>query len=445
MGFALHCARVGCAVALVAAVACEEPAPQRLPIEALMDPETCAGCHADHYREWSGSMHAYASDDPIFLAMNARAQREVEGGVGDFCVRCHAPMALWAGASRDGTNLPELPRWQQGVTCFSCHAVTGIEERGFHTLTMATDGVMRAGLDDPIESGAHGTEYSPLHDRLRADSNLLCATCHVETLPSWEASFYSGDGPGALSCGRCHMNGRDEVAAQVADAPVRRRHDHAVPAVDLAVSDWPERAAQRAEVTRLLDGTVAASLCVDAAPELVEVSIDLENLAAGHAWPGGALQSRRAWAEVVAWSGDEVAFASGDVGADEALWSRDDPQLFWLGVKATGDDGAVATMPWQAASLEERLLPAPTTLDVDDIDYVDPHVKHAYTFVSALPVDRVTLRLRLRQVGLDIVDDLIASGDLAPAVKGELVEHSLASTELEWRADLGQRCVPLAR
>ncbi|HTA90706.1 MAG TPA: hypothetical protein VK745_14045, partial [Polyangiaceae bacterium] len=36
----------------------------------LMDPKTCGSCHAEHYTEWSGSMHAYASDDPLFIALN---------------------------------------------------------------------------------------------------------------------------------------------------------------------------------------------------------------------------------------------------------------------------------------------------------------------------------------------------------------------------------------
>ena len=47
-------------------------------IEQLKDPATCKECHAKHYRDWSGSMHAYASDDPLFLAMNERGQREAK-------------------------------------------------------------------------------------------------------------------------------------------------------------------------------------------------------------------------------------------------------------------------------------------------------------------------------------------------------------------------------
>src|SRR4051812_42737985 len=62
--------------------------------EKLLDPETCKECHQKHFEEWSGSMHAYASKDPVFRAMNERGQRETNGELGDFCVKCHAPMAV---------------------------------------------------------------------------------------------------------------------------------------------------------------------------------------------------------------------------------------------------------------------------------------------------------------------------------------------------------------
>ena len=70
-------------------------------IEQLQDPATCGGCHPQHYAQWAGSMHAYASDDPVFVALNRRGQREAH--LGAFCVRCHAPMAVALGLT-DGTT-----------------------------------------------------------------------------------------------------------------------------------------------------------------------------------------------------------------------------------------------------------------------------------------------------------------------------------------------------
>ena len=39
--------------------------------EQLLDPQSCAGCHQDQFQEWEGSMHAYSSNDPVFLAQHA--------------------------------------------------------------------------------------------------------------------------------------------------------------------------------------------------------------------------------------------------------------------------------------------------------------------------------------------------------------------------------------
>ena len=62
--------------------------------EELRNPESCRDCHGEIVRQWSGSMHAYAADDPVFLALNQKGQRETNGALGDFCVKCHAPIAL---------------------------------------------------------------------------------------------------------------------------------------------------------------------------------------------------------------------------------------------------------------------------------------------------------------------------------------------------------------
>jgi hypothetical protein len=59
-------------------------APARLTTAELKDPSTCQTCHPAQFAQWSRSMHAYASDDPVFIAMNKRGQRETGGGAGRF-------------------------------------------------------------------------------------------------------------------------------------------------------------------------------------------------------------------------------------------------------------------------------------------------------------------------------------------------------------------------
>src|SRR5579883_1120826 len=75
--------------------------PSSLSRDEMLDPATCQACHPTHYQQWSGSMHAYAADDPVFLAMNQRGQRETGGKLGTFCVQCHAPMAVHEGATTE--------------------------------------------------------------------------------------------------------------------------------------------------------------------------------------------------------------------------------------------------------------------------------------------------------------------------------------------------------
>ena len=55
----------------------------------LLDPAKCQSCHPQQYTDWSGSMHAYASDDPVFVAMNRRGQADTHGELGSFCVDEH--------------------------------------------------------------------------------------------------------------------------------------------------------------------------------------------------------------------------------------------------------------------------------------------------------------------------------------------------------------------
>src|SRR5688572_24413304 len=105
---------------------CSQPQPG-LTREQLMDPNQCKGCHPTHHAEWSSSMHAYAADDPVFVAMNKRGQRETGNELGSFCVNCHAPLAVATGATTDGLNLDSIPSHLKGVTCFFCHSAETVD------------------------------------------------------------------------------------------------------------------------------------------------------------------------------------------------------------------------------------------------------------------------------------------------------------------------------
>ena len=429
----------------------------KLDREALLDPETCRDCHADHYREWSGSMHAYAADDPVFLAMNARGQRETGGALGDFCVQCHAPMAVREGLTKDGLNLAEVPQAFKGVTCYFCHDVVAVEGDHNNPLRLADDAVMRGGITNPAPSAPHEAAYSELHDRAEPASSALCGSCHDVITPSgvhlertfaeWRGSLFAHETQAELqTCGRCHMPGRDGFAAYAEGVPVRRVHGHGMPGVDVAVTPWPQAEAQRALVQRDLDTTLFAVLCVKRVQGGVELRVDLENFAAGHHFPSGAAHDRRAWVELRASRAGRTVFETGVLADGQPLVALEaiDPNLWRMGDRATKADGRPAHMFWEVAEVASSALPAPTALGPWDPDYVDPHIARTF-FVDDVP-DLVALRVRIRPMGMDVLDDLVASGDLDPGLRGRFPTFTLGATEVVWTPDVedrdGDGCVP---
>ena len=414
--------------------------------DALLDPNNCLPCHADQFREWSGSMHAYAAEDPVFVAMNKRMQRETNGQAGTLCVSCHAPVAVRMGMTKDGLNLADLPASVRGVTCYFCHATDAVEGTHSNPLRLATDGALRGGIRDPIK-GPHRATYSPLHDRETQASATMCGACHDVVTPAgahiertfeeWNASLYAK--PGQLACGKCHMEGRDGVAAKVDGAPMRRVHDHAMAAVDIAVTPFSETDAQRAGVQRLLDATLLTKLCVKQAPAGVLAEVTLDNAFAGHKFPSGAAQDRRAWLELIAYRAGAQVFATGVVADKVSVTSLVDPNLWLLRDRIFGPDDKETHLFWQAARFESELLPAAVTADPKD-----PAFFHSVTRTFTLPVpppDRVTMRVRMRPMDFDLLDDLVATKDLDPAVLDRIPTYDLGGTVREWTGAGGFRCI----
>lgn len=446
------------AVVLLAAAfigGCADPAPKAAPLSRAerLDPASCSGCHPDHHREWSGSMHAYAAEDPVFLAMNAYGQRVTDGELGDFCVQCHAPVALAEGATTDGTNLPELDPALRGVTCTACHQVDAVLDDHNNQLRWTPDTVFRAALGRPLETPAHDHAASPLHDRDQLDSSQLCGSCHdvitpagvhlERTLLEWEDSQYSRADPGLQqTCGSCHMPGRDGTAASVDGAPARRVHSHAMPGVDIALTPFPERETQRELVQQSLDSTVWLQLEVFDYGVGTGATVALDNIAAGHGFPSGAAHDRRAWVELVA--KDEagtVLWSSGSVAPDQALRAAvaEDPQLWWLGDWTRDAEGDDAHLFWEVATVEAAALPAPSRYPPDDPRYVEPHQVRTYDLGPVFPAT-VEAVIHIRPVGREVLDLLVDSGDLDPAVRDAMPTFTLAGSRATWTAegDTGQ-------
>ena len=345
--------------------------PTFLSIEELRDPQTCRACHSTHYDEWSGSMHAYASIDPVFLAMNQRGQRETGGALGSFCVQCHAPMAVHLGLTSDGLNLPELPREVQGVTCYFCHSIESVQGTHNNPLVLAEDGILRTGSREPRSNSAHRSGYSALLDRDELASSSMCGSCHdlvnqggvhlQQTFLEWKESLFAHPGePEQKSCGDCHMKARVGQVSDVDGSPERRIHSHMMVGVSSALTPFPQKSEQVARIQRELNSTVSAQLCVRSRDEQSEIEVILENSGAGHHWPTGPTLDRRAWVEIIAFDDtDDVLFESGRLNDGQALSSLDDNQLWRLGSQGFNERGDRVHYPWEIARIESEFLPAP--------------------------------------------------------------------------------------
>jgi hypothetical protein len=428
-----------------------EPSTTYADRDTLMDPETCATCHPNQYAEWSVSMHAHASDDPLFVAMNARGQREA--AIGTFCVNCHAPMAVRNNATTDGLNLAELSPKLQGVTCFFCHTVSEVTGTHDDPLVLAQDDVLRGEYTDPVANRTHRSTGSKLHDRDRSESATLCGACHdivnqhgahiERTFAEWQSSVFSQPDVGT-TCGQCHMaqSTNLEPAADVPGVFARRTHDHRFPAVDVPLTT--DASDLDAEVQSFLDSTLQSAVCVRGAGALTDIRVILDNVAAGHAFPSGAAQDRRLWVEIAAYSGDQVVYQSGHVPDGTSVTALDDPDVWSIRDCLLDADNNPVHMFWDGASYETNLLPAQATFDQSDPRFYQTHVEQKYprgdAYLTAYP-DRVTVKVWLQPVGLDVIDDLTASGDLTDTatlsladLRTRLAPRALGA-ELDWTPD----------
>ncbi|MFL5306264.1 MAG: multiheme c-type cytochrome [Polyangia bacterium] len=431
--------------------------PTGLQSSALMDPATCQTCHPAQYQQWAQSMHAYATDDPVFRAMNARAQRESNGALGTFCVNCHAPVAVRAQLT-DGTNLDGLPASAKGVTCYFCHSVTDVTDTHNNPLKLATNGGLFGPFSDPVPGSPHNVSYSRYLDGTTPESAAACGSCHdianlqgahVErTYAEWQATSLS-QLPNGESCAQCHMAASSGPASVTSPEKVRRVHDHAFPAVDLAAGDGtagPDGGAAsstpRAAAQALLDTALQETLCVNPATRRLQLTIDNAG-ASGHGWPSGATPDRRAWVELTAYQAGQVIYASGNPEVAGAFPSAlpleeasPDPDLWLIRDCIYDGDGNPLTMFWQAQKLaRSNQLPGLLIQNVSDPTSYQTHFMRQFPgtgTLAALP-DHVTVKVHLQAIGDDVLDSLVASGDLDPAVPPQIARYTLGGgAALDW-------------
>jgi hypothetical protein len=436
--------------------------PLRLSREELMKPETCQGCHPRHYRDWASSMHAYAARDPVFIAMNQRGQRETKGELGDFCVRCHAPMAVREGETHDGLNLAQLKPELKGVTCYFCHAAVSHGALENNTVELSDDGLMRGPVRNAIDPTVHGVVYSNIHDPASPTSSALCGSCHDVKLTSgvhlerthleYTGTIFGMPGGAFQSCQSCHMRPLPydaPIAVMPGQAlPDRKLHSHLWPGVDVALDpDFPDQQVQHnAVMCELINSINIGTLRADD-PIGMRFTVSVET-GAGHSQPSGSAQDRRLWIEAIGYdAAGKVMFESGQVADDEVeeqpMGSPGyDPSLAMMRDHIFDAQGNEVHMFWEAAPSTKvpkgyrgNLLLGPTPSNL--------HNSQDFRYAAPGPVARFTLRLRMRPVGMDIMHSLVDSGDLDPAVLSKMPTFTLG--EATWKAGDGTREIKFER
>jgi hypothetical protein len=302
---------------------------------------------------------------------------------------------------------------------------------------------MRGPLGDAVSNTAHASSYSALHDRDRLESASMCGACHdivnghgaaiERTFAEWQASVFS-HAPGGTTCGQCHMN-ESTTPQAVAEAPgapsTRRYHGHTFPGVDTALTPFPAQDVLAHEVAAFLSTTLQSALCVGQQGTSFSLRVMLDNVAAGHSFPSGSAQDRRVWVEVVATQGGNVLYQSGVVPDGAPATTSPDADFWMLRDCMTDDTGKQVGMFWQASSYEGNELPGQATFDQTDPRFYQSHIEQTYprgaAFVVGTP-DKVTMRVREQAIGLDVLEDLVASGDLPPATRNAMQTIAVGDT-----------------
>lgn len=448
------------------------------PLDKLMDPVTCKKCHEDHYNEWAGSMHAYASKDPVFRAMNARGQRETHNDLGEFCVNCHAPLAVQQKATTDGTNIADVDDKYQGVTCYFCHQVTGVHGKNNNALDLANDATMRGRYDNPTQNEAHHGAYSPLHDSDDPSSAKLCGSCHDIAVPAhfsgapkdvelertyieWQSSIFA-TGKGVRTCGNCHF---DEIAplggTTIANYPGvgnrPARHDHSFPGVDVALTDFPNKDDQLSKVRDTLATSLRVQVCFG---PLGDLRVVLENVGVAHNVPSGASQDRRLWVEIHAYDNkpgdpDHETFTRGVVPAGTAVTDllQTEPDLMLYRDQPLDKEGNPAHMFWDIASIKPQpdgtIGVAVTNVQTDPRYHNNFDVRTGSYSTQKIPygTTRATVTLHMQPMGLDVLDDLVQTGDLDAAIRDAMPTHDFlpnagVAATVEWTAEAARLAKP---
>jgi hypothetical protein len=319
-----------------------------------------------------------------------------------------------------------------------------------------------------VPNEAHASKYSEFLDGTQLASARACGSCHdiindkgahiERTFEEWNGTVFSSPVLGQ-TCAQCHLpEGKSKET--IADGPkapgvfLRFAHDHKMPGVDTALTDFPQIDAQKEAVTDFLDKELQTAICVASFGAEAKIAILADNVAAGHRWPSGSAQDRQLWFEVTAYAGGTQIYQSGKVpeGVDPKDVADDD---LWLIRDCMFDEQGKETHNfWEAKTYDFNTLPGQVTLDQSLPAFYLSHVARIFpSSASARTIptfpDRVTLKVwlqafpysvfdehesELKTLGHDDAQIKAMRAKLAPVQVSAQSKPAVVGRDLEWTA-----------
>ena len=342
----------------------------------------CGLCHKDIYAGWKDSLHAQASDNPVFWTAYLRAFYKQGESAKRACLSCHAPVARI-----NGDFELSNPLTRESINCDFCHSVSSVESDSQGYRYKHQFSLIKQGPLENVSSPVHQTRFNELYKQ-----SLYCAGCHeyqaangiplIETFTEWKESSYPAKG---THCQDCHMR---KKAGKVVDESVKLTSGQEISSHNIAGGH------SLAMREQSLDIQIES---VNTHKQRVQVNVALTNKGAGHKIPTG-LPSKKIILEVSVKSKDGAdlqvqrkVYQKLIVDRDQSPLSDDADLLLGYGDKVISDN---------------RIKPQETvhesfTFFVSDIEN---HVVSAAVFYSHNPqvIQPAPIHLKMREVSQDL-------------------------------------------
>ena len=302
----------------------------------------CIDCHEQHYVEWSGSMHAYTMNSPVFFSYKEK-NKEIHPGTGEkFCMQCHNPISFLTGTDLSmydnvsefqNSNIDQVLK--EGITCDICHTKTGLSQTVHAQGNMSANAIYKmyptgdikfGSIQNPTPNDYHQSFYLPTYQ-----SSQFCLPCHdlvinnIEAEPTFtEWNRIPGFSMfGGVSCQNCHMPVKDDGT-----------HDHKFVGVDLDLTIPINDNPSFLDVENLLstsadiDFNILGEELLDQMPsgDTLSIPISVKSQTA-HNFPSGTSFNREAWVEIKVINNNNLLYESGVVENHEDLNYNDDDLL----------------------------------------------------------------------------------------------------------------------